>query len=211
VVLAGFAEAMAGAPIVAPVDDLMRDMLADRNDRIRTVVFQWLEYHPDPAVLPALMAALQTERSEFVRPAQTRAVAAHRGDPRVTSVLLPLVLRGDDFFRSAVISALGEHRVREAMAVLTEVALLDGPLQDDAITALGRLGDESVKATLARLQQSVAREIQPTVSAALCLIGVDCDERIAYITEAVTFAAQQPGYQPLLRGAVHAASVLAIE
>jgi HEAT repeat protein len=193
VVLAGFAEAMAGAPIV-----------------IRTVVFQWFESHPAPSALPALLAALETERSEFVRPALTRAIAAHRGDPRVTDVLVPLVLRGDDFFRSAVISALGDYRVPEALAVLTEVALRDGPLQDDAITALGGLGNESAKATLAKLQQSVSPALQPTVSAALCLAGIDCDQRVDYITETLRFAADHAGYQPLLRGAVHAANVLAI-
>jgi hypothetical protein len=140
----------------------------------------------------------------------TRAIAAHRGDPRVTDVLVPLVLRGDDFFRSAVISALGDYRVPEALAVLTEVALRDGPLQDDAITALGGLGNESAKATLAKLQQSVSPALQPTVSAALCLAGIDCDQRVDYITETLRFAADHAGYQPLLRGAVHAANVLAI-
>ena len=67
--LAGF-----GGPSPAEV---MADVKADRNDRLRTVAFAWFEHHPDPAVLPALLEAFARETSEFVRPALTRAIAAH--------------------------------------------------------------------------------------------------------------------------------------
>ncbi len=209
VLLAGFAEATTpGAG--EPTDQLMRAMLTDRNDRLRTVAYQWFEYHPDPTVLPALLAALDKERSEFLRPALMRALVAHGDQPAARDTVLPLVLRGDDFFRGAVISALGDYRARYAIKTLTDVALLDGPLQDDAITALGRIGDPSVKGTLATLQKAAARDVQPTISAAFCLIGIDCDARTAYVTDTLRFAAANDGHQPLLRGAVHAAAVLAI-
>ena len=209
VLLAGFADAVT-AIAVGPTTQIMRAMLADRNDRLRTVAYQWFEYHPDPAVLPALIAALDKERSEFLRPALTRAIVAHGDQPSARETVLPLVLRGDDFFRGAVISALGDYRARYALKPLTDVALLDGPLQDDAITALGRIGDASVKGTLATLQKTAARDVQPTISAAFCLIGIDCDARTAYVTETLQFAASNDGHQPLLRGVVHAAAVLAI-
>jgi len=93
---------------------------------------------------------------------------------------------------------------------LASIRSLDGPLQDDAITAIGRLGDASTRPLLAKLQGSVPRELQPTVSAALCLQGVDCDARLAYLVETLAFATVNAGYQPLLRGAVHGLSVLAI-
>ena len=44
-----------------------------------------------------------------MRPSLTRALAAQSKDPRARAVLAPLVLRGDDFFRSAVIEALGDY------------------------------------------------------------------------------------------------------
>ena len=211
VLAAGFAESTGAAgPLALSVGAAMRQLMADRNDRVRTVVYQWFEYHPAPAVLPALIAALDTERSEFVRPALTRSIAAHGPDPRVSAVLLPLMFRGDDFFRGAIITAAGEHRAQYAVKALSEIAMLDGPLQDDAVTALGRIGDPSVKSVLAALQTSGARELQPTISAALCLIGVDCAQRTAFITESLRFAAAREEYQPLLRGAVHAAGVLAL-
>jgi hypothetical protein len=209
VLLAGFAEAVT-AIAVEPTTQIMRAMLADRNDRLRTVAYQWFEYHPDPAVLPVLIAALDKERSEFLRPALTRAIVAHGDQPSARETVLPLVLRGDDFFRGAVISALGDYRARYALKPLTDVALLDGPLQDDAITALGRIGDASVKGTLATLQRTAGRDVQPTISAAFCLIGIDCDARTTYVFETLQFAATNDGHQPLLRGAVHAAAVLAI-
>ena len=185
-------------------------VLGDPNDRVRMVAYQWFEHHPRPDVVPKLLAALETEQSEFVRPALTRALAAVSTDARVERVLLPLVLRGEDIFRGAVIEALGAYGRRAALADITQVAQLDGPLQDDAITALGRIGDPSSRQTLAALQQSAPRELQPTVSAALCLLTIDCDARMAYLRSTLAFAVATPGYQPLLRGAVHALAVLAI-
>jgi hypothetical protein len=210
VLLAGFVEDMSSAQAAEPIAQLMRGMLTDRNDRMRTVAYQWFEYHPDAAILPRLLDAINTERSEFIRPALIRALAAHGSDPRARDALLILVLRGEDYFRGAVIGALGDYKAQYAVARITEIAQLDGPLQDDAITALGRIGDVSARATLATLQTSAPREIQPTLSAAFCLLGIDCEARTAFVKEALSFAATTPGYQPLLRGAVHATAMLAL-
>ena len=209
VLLAGFAEDMS-TQAAEPIAQVMRGMLTDRNDRMRTVAYQWFEYHPDAAILPRLLDAINTERSEFIRPALIRALAAHGSDPRARDALLVLVLRGEDYFRGAVIGALGDYKAQYAVARITEIAQLDGPLQDDAITALGRIGEVSARVTLATLQKSAAREIQPTVSAAFCLLGIDCEARTAFVKEALSFAATTPGYQPLLRGAVHATAMLAL-
>lgn len=184
-------------------------VLSDRNDRVRAVAYQWFEHHPQPDVLPKLLAALSTEQSEFTRPSLTRALAAAGADPRVRDALIPLVTRGEDIYRGAVIEALGDYDGRYALAPITSVAELDGPLQDDAITALGRLGDPSSRPVLAKLQSRVPREMQPTVSAALCLQGIDCDARLAYLSSTLGYAASNPGYEALLRGAVHGLAVLA--
>jgi hypothetical protein len=202
VVLAGF-----GAAGAAPV---MRDMLTDRNDRLRTVAYQWFEHHPSPTVLPALLDALPRERSEFVRPALTRALAAHGSDARAREALLPLVMKGEDLFRGALIEALGDYKAQYAVAAIAEVAGFDGPLQDDAITALGKTGNPSVRPTLAAVQRTAPREVQPTLSAAFCLLGIDCERQEAYLRETVAFAAADPEYQPLLRGVAHALGVLAV-
>jgi hypothetical protein len=210
VLLAGFVDGLSSPMATDAVARVMRPMIADRNDRLRTVAYQWYEYHPDASALPQLLDAVGTERSEFIRPALIRAIGAHGDDARARELLLTLALRGDDYFRGAVIGALGDYKAQYAVQRLTEIAQLDGPLQDDAITALGRIGDASAKATLAALQKTVARELQPTVSAALCLLGIDCDARAAFVRETLVYAAATPGYQPLLRGAVHATGMLAI-
>jgi HEAT repeat protein len=201
VLLAGIGDAAASS--------LMREALADRNDRMRMVGAAWFEHHPDPAALPLLIAGLEKEGSEFVRPALTRAVAAHGSDPRAQNVLLPLVMRGEDFFRGGVIEALGDYGGTYALSSITDVARLDGPLQDDAISAIGKLGDASMIGLLAELQKSVPRELQPTLSASLCLLGRNCATHEPFIKKNLTFAATAEGYQPLLRGAVHALGMLA--
>jgi len=189
--------------------DLMAGLLGDRNDRIRTVVAAWFEHHPDPAVLPRLIAALSGETSEFVRPALTRAVAAHGDDPRARETLAPLVLRGEDYFRGAVIEALGEYRGAYALEEIETVARLDGPLQDDAITAIGRIGDRTRLPALIEVQKSAADSLQPTVSASLCLLGLNCETHATFVVATLGFASAAPDRQELLRGAVHAAGMLA--
>jgi hypothetical protein len=202
VILAGIGDAAAR--------DVVRDVLTDRNDRLRTVACAWIEHHPDVSFLPVLLSALATEQSEFVRPALTRAIAAHGTDPRARAAMVPLVMRGEDFFRGAAIEALGDYRGQYALPEIIAVAKLDGPLQDDAITAIGKLGDGSVRPVLAALQREAPPELQPTISAALCLIGIDCPQQSAYLKKTLAFGATSVGFQPLLRGAVHGLGVLAV-
>ena len=78
--------------------EVMKELRGDRNDRLRLVAYAWFEHHPDPALVPLLIEAMQKEQSEFVRPALTRALAAHAKDPRRGTCWPPLVLRGADFF-----------------------------------------------------------------------------------------------------------------
>src|SRR5262245_23002559 len=49
--------------------DLMGELVRDRNDRVREVAYKWFERNPDSQLAVALLTALQTEESEFVRPA----------------------------------------------------------------------------------------------------------------------------------------------
>ena len=56
--------------------ELVRQTLADPNDRLRTVAYMYYEHHPSEKVTPVLLDALEREESEFVRPALIRALAA---------------------------------------------------------------------------------------------------------------------------------------
>ena len=116
-------------------------------------------------MLPDLLAALDKEQAEFVRPALIRALAAHGDDARVQPVLVREAGRGEDFFRSAVIEALGDYKAKYAFDALNAIAKLDGPLQDDAALALGKIGDQRALETLAGLQRTASRQAQPFVAA----------------------------------------------
>ena len=94
--------------------DSMREVLASPNDRLRAVAYSFFERNPDPSMLPQLLAALDKEVGEFVRPALVRSLAAYSADARARQALLREVGRWEDFFRSAVIEALGDHRATYA-------------------------------------------------------------------------------------------------
>jgi HEAT repeat protein len=183
---------------------------SDKNDRLRTVAYGYFEDNPDKAIVARLLAAVKTEESEFVRPGLTRALAAHGDDPKVRETMLGLVMQGQAFFRSVVIEALGDHKAAYALNAITDVAKIDGPLQDDAALALGKIGDKSVLPVLAALQRTAPRESQPSIAAAICLLGVNCASHQPYITDSLRFSIAHLGFQSLVRSSAAALGVLAI-
>ena len=191
------------------VPDEMERLSTDPNDRLRAVAYAYFERHPNPSLVPQLLDAFDEEVAEFVRPALARALAAHGADPKVRAALTRDVTRGQDFFRSTVIEALGDYKASYATKAIAGVATLEGPLQDDAALALGRIGDKSQIALLARLQQSAPRETQPAVAAAICLLGSNCDVHRGYLVKILAFTDKIPGYQELLRGAAAGLAALA--
>ena len=201
VLLAGYGDASAGAT--------MRKLVADPNDRVRAVAYGWFEHHPSREMVPALIAALEREQSEFVRPALTRALAASQRDPAAQKALEPLIMRGEDYFRGSLIEALGDYQAAWAHEAIVKVAMLPGPLQDDAIVALGKIGSRESLPVLATLQKTVRDETQPSLAVAACLITKDCSAHLAYLTKTVTFAAGDPQFQALLRSASFALGALA--
>jgi len=190
--------------------DSMRESLASPNDRLRTVAYRFFERNPDPSMLPQFLAALDKEVAEFVRPALVRALAAHGSDPRVRQVLLREVGRGEDYFRSAVIEALGDNKATYAFDALTAVAKLDGPLQDDAALALGKLGDKRAIETLGAIQRTAPRPTQPAIAAAICLLGINCESHENFLGESLKFAERTQGFQELLRAAAAGLAALGV-
>ncbi|HET7216727.1 MAG TPA: HEAT repeat domain-containing protein [Vicinamibacterales bacterium] len=190
--------------------DVMVSAIADKNDRMRTVAYGYFERNPDKSIVPRLLQQLKVEQSEFVRPALTRALAAHGDDPAVRPVMEGLVMQGQAFFRSVVIEALGDHRAAYALKPIVEVAKTEGPLQDDAALALGKIGDKSVLPVLAALQRTAPRESQPSVAAAICLLGVNCASHQTYIVESLRFSIAKVGFQSLLRSSASALAMLAV-
>jgi HEAT repeat protein len=201
VLLAGYGDASAGST--------MRKLVADPNDRIRAVTYGWFEHHPSAEMVAALISALAREQSEFVRPALTRALAASQSDPAAQKALEPLIMRGEDYFRGSVIEALGDYQAAWAREPIEKVAMLSGPLQDDAILALGKIGNSASLPVLATLQKSAGNDTQPSLAVAQCLITKDCTAHLEYLTKTVTFGAADQKFQTLLRSAAFALGTLA--
>jgi HEAT repeat protein len=186
---------------------LMQSLMSDRNDRVREVVYRWFELHPDPALTDTLVGALATEQAEFVRPALVRAVAALDTNPIAQRALVAEAGRGLDFFRSAVIDALGRRRARYAVATLTPMLQIDGPLRDDVVLALGRIGEpRSLPAIVALPQTPPEAAMAPL--AARCLLGDDCATRIAALRDAVTSRVARP---ETVTAGMNALSAIALE
>src|SRR6185436_1535579 len=92
-------------------DDAMQAAMVSPNDRLREVAYGYFEMNPNPALAPKMLAALDKEEGEFVRPALIRALAAIPKDPKVADVLIRDAMRGVDYFRSSVIEAIGDYKV----------------------------------------------------------------------------------------------------
>jgi len=196
--------------------DAMRESLVSPNDRLRTVAYNFFEHNPDRAMVPQFLTALDKEQAEFVRPALVRALVSAAGGAdapdiaRARQALVREVSRGEDFFRSAVIEALGDYKAQYAFDALTIVAKLDGPLQDDAALALGKIGDKRALETLAALQRTAPRTSQPAIATAICLLGVNCESHQSYLVDTLKFSDKNPGFQELLRGAAAGLGALAV-
>jgi HEAT repeat protein len=197
--------------------DAMREALVSPNDRLRAVAYSFFEHNPDRAMIPQFMTALDKEQAEFVRPALVRALAAvvaavPQGDDAARSrqALVREVSRGEDFFRSAVIEALGDYKAPYAFDALTAVAKLEGPLQDDAALALGKIGDKRALETLAVIQRTAPRPAQPAIATAICLLGVNCESHQSYLIDTLKFSEKNPGFQELSRGAAAGLGALAV-
>jgi HEAT repeat protein len=193
--------------------DVMLKALTDRNDRVRSAAYSWFERNPDLTTLPRLLKALDREESEFVRPSLTRALAAYGVDPKAREahdVMTGLVMKGQDLFRAVVIEALGDYKGVYALKPIIEVAKLEGPLQDDAVLAIGKIGDKRGLEALAGLQRTAPRTLQPSIAAAICLLGSNCDSHRGFIAKTVAFAMSNPGFQDLLRAAAGGLAALAV-
>ncbi|HZT77594.1 MAG TPA: HEAT repeat domain-containing protein [Vicinamibacterales bacterium] len=196
--------------------DSMREALASPNDRLRTIAYSFYEHHPDASMLPQFVKALDAEQGEFVRPALVRAVAATVASgtspaiAQARQLLVRDVTRGEDFFRSSVIEALGDYKAAYAYDAITGVAKLEGPLQDDAALALGKIGDKRALETLAQLQRTAPKPAQPSIAAAICLLDVNCSSHENYLGEVLKFTEKNTGYQELLRAAAAGLGALGV-
>lgn len=189
--------------------DVMIEALASPNDRLRSVAYGYFEHAADPAILPRLLDALTREESEFVRPALLRAVAAYGADARARDAMTTYVIKGQDFFRSGVIEALGDYKAAYALPLLLEISKLDGPLQDDAAIAIGKIGDKTALGTLAGLQRTAPRTVQPAIAAAICLLGVNCSSHEGFLEESLKFGIATAGYQELVRNSASGLAAIA--
>lgn len=181
--------------------DAMEEALSSPNDRLREVAYGYFEHHPNPTLTSRLLAALDKETGEFVRPSLVRALAAVAAqNPQVRDVLLRDALRGQDYFRGSVIEALGDYKIAAALPRLIEIAKIEGPLQDDAVLSLGKLGDRAALGPLAELQRTGSQTLQPSVAAAICLLGQNCSSHLDFLQKTLGFAEDFPGYQELIRG-----------
>ena len=190
--------------------EVMVTALEDPNDRLRTVAYAYFEHNPERGVAARLLKKAETEDGEFVRPALTRALAAYGDQVDVQKTLASLVMRGQDLYRSAVIDALGDYKAAYAYAQIAEVAKIDGPLQEDAVLALGKIGDKRALGVLQDLQKSAPRARQPAIAAAICLLGINCDLHQKFVVDTMNFAEKNSGFQDLLRGSSRALAALAV-
>jgi len=187
---------------------LMAGLMGDSNDRLRQLAYRYFEHHPDPTRVPRLLASLDREHAEFVRPALLRALAALGSDARVRAALVRDINRGETIFRSAVIEALGDYQAGYALEPLVGATRLEGGLRLDAAIALGKIKDARALNAVIALQTEAPASAQPEVAAAICLLGLNCQTHLGYLERTVRFAEKNPGYQELVRSAARGLGAL---
>tara|TARA_B100001123_G_scaffold31337_1_gene32901 strand:- start:3275 stop:4444 length:1170 start_codon:yes stop_codon:yes gene_type:complete len=195
------------------VDKVFSGALNSSNDRVRASAYEYFETFPSPEVVSQLLAALDTETSEFVRPYLVRALAANDDDSSVRERLVQDIHRGQSYFRGAVIEALGDHRALYAVDFLIPLIAEDGPFRDDALLALGKIGDRRIIQPLRQLQRDSDVKMQPIVSAAACLLDVGCEGQLSYIVDTLRHGMEpsSENNQELIRNASTALSALATD
>ena len=115
------------------------------------------------------------------------------------------VPRGLVFFRCAVFDALGGHRAVYAVESIAATSKQNGPLQDDALLALGRIGGTRAVAALGEFTSGTP-EAAEMVRAARCLVGEKCAESIAALVAA---ASSDEGRPSTISGAIDALEAVA--
>lgn len=194
--------------------DAFAEALESPNDRVRAAAYSYYEIEPAPAIAPRLLAALDTETSEFVRPALVRALAANDDEMAVREQLVRDIDRGETFFRAVVIEALGDHRAEYAVDALLPLAAAPGVLQDDALLALGKIGDRRAAGVIAQVHPLVDETLQPVMSAASCLLGTGCEVQVGYVGDALRYGAGAgtvgDDARQLLRNAASSLAALAV-
>ena len=79
--------------------------------------------------------------------------------------------------------------------------------------ALGKIGDDRAIAPLSEVQRAADGDLQPIVSAAACLLEVNCEGQLEYIAGTLAYSAQagDADSQELVRSAATALAALAID
>jgi hypothetical protein len=73
------------------------------------------------------------------------------------------------------------------------------------------MGDKRALEVLAGLQRTGGRALQPSLAAAICLLGVNCSSHLGYLQKVLAFADDNPGYQDLVRAASFGLDAVAIQ
>ena len=161
--------------------------------------------------MPQLLAALDKEQGEFVRPALVRALAAHGDDPRVRQALLREVGARRGLLPQR--RHRGARRLQGARTRSTRSPRSPSSTGRCRTMRRWRSGRSATSARSRRWPRCSGprrKPTQPSIAAAICLLGVNCSvapEAISPTT--LKFADENPGFQELLRGAAAGLGALA--
>ena len=197
----------------------MRESLKSPTDRLRTVAYSFFGTIPiadDPgSARRARQGAGRVRASGAIRALARVTVQEPSTRLRETTQARAQTLvreagRGAGFLPQRGHRGVGDYKALYAFDAITGIAKLDGPLQDDAAVALGKIGDKRALETLAALQRSAPQLRQPSVAAGICLLDVNCPSHEKYLIDTLKFGDRNPGFQDLLRAAAAGLGALGV-
>ena len=146
-----------------------------------------------------LLAALDKEHGEFVRPALVRALAAHGVDARRSARVGRRCCARSAAARtsSAAPSSRRSATTRRAYAfdALAAIAKLDGPLQDDAALALGKIGDKRALERWPRCSRPRRRRRSRRSRRRSVCSASTATSHESYLVETLKFADSNPAFR----------------
>ena len=194
--------------------DAMRESLTSPNDRLREVAYGFFEHNPGSRRC-CRRCSRRSTRSRRSSSGRRWSARSRRCGDRSDGARAGAASRDVDA-RRGLLPQRGDRGARRLQGARTRSTRSPRSRSSTArcrTTPCWRWARSATSARSRRWRRCSARRRgtrQPSIAAAICLLGVNCESHESYLIETLKFADTNPGYQELLRGAAAGLGALGV-